>query len=107
MAMQAHAYAGAAREVEGRSLSQDALLRLAATRRRSCRSSCCCDRALCLLRALAQPAPYDEVDWDSIRTPPNDENGHWFGTDKNGRDLFARISRAPTCRWSSPSPRPW
>ena len=32
-----------------------------------------------------------ETDWNSIYLPPNIENGHYFGTDGNGRDLLVRI----------------
>jgi oligopeptide transport system permease protein len=33
------------------------------------------------------------VDWTlaSLASPPSLENGHWFGTDSNGRDLFVRV----------------
>ena len=35
----------------------------------------------------------DQVDWTlaSLASPPSLENGHWFGTDSNGRDLFVRV----------------
>jgi oligopeptide transport system permease protein len=35
----------------------------------------------------------DHVDWTlaSLASPPSLENGHWFGTDSNGRDLFVRV----------------
>lgn len=36
------------------------------------------------------PYAYDEIDWDNIRTPPDFESKHYFGTDTNGRDLFVR-----------------
>ena len=39
---------------------------------------------------LLSPHPYDEIYWDRIQAPPDFENGHWFGTDGNGRDLFIR-----------------
>ncbi len=34
----------------------------------------------------------DQVDWtlDTLASPPSLANGHWFGTDANGRDLFVR-----------------
>jgi oligopeptide transport system permease protein len=34
----------------------------------------------------------DEVDWSqaALATPPSLDDGHWFGTDANGRDLFVR-----------------
>jgi oligopeptide transport system permease protein len=31
------------------------------------------------------------VDWEQISTPPSLGNGHWLGTDANGRDLLARL----------------
>jgi oligopeptide transport system permease protein len=35
----------------------------------------------------------DQVDWTlaSLASPPSLANGHWFGTDSNGRDLFVRV----------------
>jgi oligopeptide transport system permease protein len=35
----------------------------------------------------------DQVDWSlaTLASPPSLENGHWFGTDSNGRDLFVRV----------------
>jgi oligopeptide transport system permease protein len=35
----------------------------------------------------------DEVDWSlaTLASPPSLANGHWFGTDGNGRDLFVRV----------------
>jgi oligopeptide transport system permease protein len=53
--------------------------------------------ALLVVAALAGPAlsPYalDQVDWSqgALATPPSIANGHWFGTDANGRDLFVRV----------------
>jgi oligopeptide transport system permease protein len=53
--------------------------------------------ALLLLAALLGPlvSPYavDHVDWtlNPLASPPSLANGHWFGTDGNGRDLFARV----------------
>jgi oligopeptide transport system permease protein len=50
-----------------------------------------------LLAALFGPivSPYaiDEVDWtlSPLASPPSLANGHWFGTDSNGRDLFVRV----------------
>ena len=33
------------------------------------------------------------MDWslEALATPPSLANGHWFGTDANGRDLFVRV----------------
>lgn len=58
--------------------------------------------ALCVLVAVVAVAvagPWvsaysiDKVDWSlgTLATPPSLENGHWFGTDSNGRDLFVRV----------------
>jgi oligopeptide transport system permease protein len=35
----------------------------------------------------------DQVDWTlhTLASPPSFANGHWFGTDANGRDLFVRV----------------
>jgi oligopeptide transport system permease protein len=35
----------------------------------------------------------DQVDWtlSTLASPPALDNGHWFGTDANGRDLFVRV----------------
>ncbi len=33
---------------------------------------------------------YDDPDWGAMQTGPNRENGHYFGTDSLGRDLFVR-----------------
>ena len=46
-----------------------------------------------VLVALLAPllAPYDplKVDFDAVRQPPNAQ--HWFGTDKQGRDILSRL----------------
>jgi oligopeptide transport system permease protein len=50
-----------------------------------------------VLLALAGPVfsgyTLDQVDWslEALATPPALANGHWFGTDANGRDLFVRV----------------
>ena len=43
-----------------------------------------------LVAPYLRPFEVDEVFWDFISSPPSIENGHWFGTDGNGRDLFVR-----------------
>ena len=43
-----------------------------------------------LLAPSLRPFEIDEVFWDDIGTAPSLQNGHWFGTDSNGRDLFVR-----------------
>jgi len=53
--------------------------------------------ALLVVVSLAGPAlsPYaiDHVDWSlsPLASPPSFANGHWLGTDGNGRDLFTRL----------------
>jgi oligopeptide transport system permease protein len=44
----------------------------------------------CVLAPLLAPHPMDEVNWDRIMAPPDWSLGYYFGTDENGRDLFAR-----------------
>jgi oligopeptide transport system permease protein len=53
--------------------------------------------AVVVVAALVGPwlshYPVDAVDWTqaSLASPPSLANGHWFGTDANGRDLFVRV----------------
>jgi len=55
--------------------------------------------AALLLASLLGPAlssyALDQVDWSlsPLSSPPSRANGHWFGTDSNGRDLFVRVWR--------------
>jgi len=55
--------------------------------------------AVLLLASLLGPAlssyALDQVDWSlsPLSSPPSPANGHWFGTDSNGRDLFVRVWR--------------
>ncbi len=46
-----------------------------------------------LLAPLASRHAIDHVDWtlSPLTSPPSLANGHWFGTDSNGRDLFVRV----------------
>ena len=46
-----------------------------------------------LLAPLASRHALDQVDWtlSPLASPPSLANGHWFGTDSNGRDLFVRV----------------
>jgi oligopeptide transport system permease protein len=83
--------AAAADEIAGRSLWQDALARL--RRNRAAVASLAILAVIALLAVLApllSPYPFDEVDFDAIRLPPDLAHAHWFGTDANGRDLFVR-----------------
>ncbi len=40
------------------------------------------------------PFSYDALDWQHLANPPSLESGHWLGTDRLGRDLFARGMQA-------------
>jgi len=46
-----------------------------------------------LLAPVASRHAIDQVDWtlSPLASPPSFANGHWFGTDSNGRDLFVRV----------------
>ena len=46
-----------------------------------------------LIGPLLSPYALDQVDWNlsPLASPPSLANGHWFGTDSNGRDLFVRV----------------
>jgi oligopeptide transport system permease protein len=50
--------------------------------------------AACVLLALIGPwfSPHDiqTLDWASVAAPPGFGGSHWFGTDRLGRDLYAR-----------------
>jgi oligopeptide transport system permease protein len=84
--------ADAAREpIVGRSLWQDALVRL--KRNRAAVASLAILAVIALLAVIApllSPYAFDDVDFDAIRMPPDPAQAHWFGTDPNGRDLFVR-----------------
>jgi len=78
-------------EIEGRSLWQDARRRLMQNRAAVVSIVVLAVIALLALFApLLSAHPYDEVYWERILVPPDFANGHWFGTDGNGRDLFVR-----------------
>jgi oligopeptide transport system permease protein len=46
--------------------------------------------ALAILAPWIAPRPFDKVYWDRVLSPPDVAAGFFFGTDANGRDLFAR-----------------
>jgi len=46
---------------------------------------------LVLLGPMLSPFAVDQTDWHQISTAPNLMNGHIFGTDDLGRDLFVRV----------------
>ena len=48
---------------------------------------------LVLFGPFLSPYAIDQVDWQNVATRPSFANGHWFGTDNNGRDLFVRTLR--------------
>jgi len=77
---------------KGRSLTQDAMRRLARNK------AAVISIGMVIFIILAAiigphfvPWGYSEVDWTSIRKPPNFAKGHYFGTDQNGRDMLARV----------------
>lgn len=77
---------------KGRSLTQDALRRLARNK-----AAVLSIGMLVLIVLVAFIGPYfvpwgySEVDWSNIRKPPNFEALHYLGTDQNGRDMLARV----------------
>jgi len=46
--------------------------------------------ATCLIGPYLLPWGLAEVDWNAFSTAPSLENGHFLGTDANGRDLLTR-----------------
>lgn len=77
---------------KGRSLTQDALRRLFASK--AAVVSLFVLAAIILIAFLGPYfVPWDvgKVDWSAIRKPPDFEKGHFLGTDQNGRDLLARL----------------
>lgn len=89
------AYADKLRTLEapkGRSLTQDALHRLA---RNKAAVVSIVLVVFIVVAAFIGPFllqwSYSEVDWTAIRKPPDLSKGHVFGTDQNGRDMLARV----------------
>ena len=50
--------------------------------------------ALALLAPWISPHRADTLDWQHLAAPPQLEAAHWLGTDRLGRDLFARSMQA-------------
>jgi oligopeptide transport system permease protein len=76
---------------KGRSLTQDALRRLG--KNKAAVVSIFILVGIVLFAFVGPyflPWSYEKIDWSAIRKPPNFEKGHYFGTDGNGRDMFAR-----------------
>ncbi len=80
-----------ATDVKGRSLWDDARARLL---RNKAAVGSMIVLAIITILAIIGPflSPYtlDDPDWNNILTPPSLSNGHIFGTDANGRDIFVR-----------------
>ena len=77
---------------KGRSLTQDALSRLA--RNTPAVISIFVIIAIVLGAFVGPyfvPWSYSEVDWTAIRKGPDFSKAHYFGTDQNGRDMLARV----------------
>jgi len=88
----------ASTEMAGRSLWKTAMLRFA--RNKAAMFSLFLLLAVFLF-AYVGPVfaqwEYDKIDWGAIGNPtgagrPSIETGHYFGTDNEGRDLFARVA---------------
>jgi oligopeptide transport system permease protein len=49
---------------------------------------------LALVAPWLTPWSHDTLDWEHLAAPPQFEASHWLGTDRLGRDLFARGMQA-------------
>ncbi|GAA5098309.1 oligopeptide ABC transporter permease OppC [Wohlfahrtiimonas larvae] len=80
-------------EIKGRSLWQDALRRFINNK-----AAVASLFILSLIAIFVSIAPslseysYDHTDWGMMSSPPEIEEGHYFGTDSNGRDIFVRVA---------------
>jgi oligopeptide transport system permease protein len=50
--------------------------------------------ALALVAPWLTPWSHDQIDWNHLATSPTLADAHWWGTDRLGRDLFARCMQA-------------
>jgi len=75
----------------GRSLWSDAWQVLRRNRAATGSAALLAAMALAVMLApLLSPYQFDQTDFDMISAPPSLDNGHLFGTDALGRDLFVR-----------------
>jgi len=78
-------------EIAGRSLWADARARLFRNRAATVALVLLVVIALlCVCAPLLASHAFDKVYFDRTSIPPDFARAHWFGTDANGRDLFAR-----------------
>src|SRR4051812_9607599 len=49
---------------------------------------------LALAAPFLTPWSHETLDWEHLAAPPQLEASHWLGTDRLGRDLFARGMQA-------------
>ncbi len=78
-------------ELDSRSLFQDAKIRF--LKNKAAVFSLCIIAIIVLLVLFGQNISafsYEDIDWDYMQMGPNFENGHFFGTDDLGRDIFVR-----------------
>jgi oligopeptide transport system permease protein len=50
--------------------------------------------AVALFAPWLTPYSHDSFDWEHLAAPPQLDTAHWLGTDRLGRDLFARCMQA-------------
>lgn len=80
-------------EIKGRSLWQDAFRRFITNK-----AAVASLIVLTIITLFVCIAPsfseysYDHTDWGMMSNPPENESGHYFGTDSNGRDIFVRVA---------------
>ncbi|MGB1876175.1 MAG: ABC transporter permease subunit [Rhodospirillaceae bacterium] len=75
--------------IKGRSLWEDAGRRFRANKAAMAGVIVLGLMTLCAIVAPSlSPFTIDDLDWMNIGAPPSLENGHWFGTDDTGKDMF-------------------
>jgi oligopeptide transport system permease protein len=80
-----------ARTLEGSSQWSDAWVRLRANRAATAAAVVLAVIAVAsVVGPELSPRAIDEIAWDRVGMPPDIAAGYFFGTDDNGRDLFAR-----------------